>query len=201
MLLLHTVVIASTQVYSRIFLLIFLMLHNDIICSILHHRRRRRCVLVYFLTVIPWFYTFIMAECGKTTVKRFVRIILFVLVWNGSIIRVRKLSNLVHRCNIRRGGPPTRRPSIMAAVSCYVSILQKKIANAKFAQFRGKNIWWWRHRIYLRAKRNLNFEGGYHVLGMCVCTTNLPLCYCNILEKCLPIYVHGSHYLKHNTLM
>ena len=112
----YIVVIASTQVYSRIFLLIFLMLHNDIICSILHHRRRR-CVLVYFLTVIPWFYTFIMPECGKTTVKRFVRIILFVLVWNGSIIRVRKLSNLVHRCNIRRGGPPTRRPSIMAVVS------------------------------------------------------------------------------------
>ena len=36
---------------------------------------------------------------------------------------------------------------------------KKKIANAKFAQFQGKNIWWWRHRIYLRAKRNLNLEG------------------------------------------
>ena len=116
-------------------MLIFLMLHNDIICSILHHRRRR-CVLVYFLTVIPWFYTFIMAECGKTTVKRFVRIILFVLVWNGSIIRVRKLSNLVHRCNIRRG-PPTRRPGIMAVVS--TSIVKMPECHAMCLSFKKKN--------------------------------------------------------------
>ena len=91
--------------------------------------------------------------------------------------------------------------SIVKMPECHAMCLsfKKKIANAKFAQFRGKNIWWWRHRIYLRAKRNLNFEGGYHVLGMYVC--NLPLCYCNIFEKCLPIFVHGSHYLKHNALM
>ena len=139
-----------------------------------------------------------MTECGKTTVKRFVRIILFVLVWNGSIIRVRKLSNLVHRCNIRRG-PPTRRPGIMAVVStkivkmpeCHAMCLsfKKKIANAKFAQFLWKNIWWWRHRIYLRAKRNLNFWGRVLpcIRYVYVGTTNLPLCYCNIFEKCLPI--------------
>ena len=80
---------------------------------------------------------------------------------------------------------------IVKMPECHAMCLsfKKKIANAKFAQFLWKNIWWWRHRIYLRAKRNLNFWGRVLpcIRYVYVGTTNLPLCYCNIFEKCLPI--------------